>query len=437
MYTQILEKPLSVAFTIVVLFWGSQNAGAAITFDWATVGDVGNMADTRVMNKGPCTTAGAIGCEGDMSSGYGAVGYEYQIAKHHVTMSQYTEFLNSADPQGSNSLALYDDKMEEFIIPEIPFDPSQAFTGGIDFDAGAASGSKYSVKSGKENFPATYITWVSAARFVNWLSNGQGSGDTETGVYNMIPTGTNDPIPTREAGATIFLPSEDEFYKAAYYNPTIDGGTGGYTEYGVGDTAPDVEGPAGGSTSANYANGTGGPSGNTYWQNSGGTFTHSQDYLTDVGAYSTATSYYGLFDVDGNAAQWTETSKPNPFNASQELPIARGGSWLHGIDGTGASYRPAQFFAAGSSSVSSNSLGIRIAQLVPTDSGDFDGDGDVDGADFLEWQRSDRTSDRLTEWQNNYGNAGSLSAISSIPEPSSIVLLLTLAGISVLRRRRK
>ncbi len=59
--------------------------------------------------------------------------------------------------------------------------------------------------------------------------------------------------------------------------------------------------------------------------------------------------------------------------------------------------------------------------------GDFDMDGDVDGADFLKWQRDDGTSGGLTDWQNNYGN-GTLAALagaaSSVPEPTSALLLV-------------
>jgi formylglycine-generating enzyme required for sulfatase activity len=426
---------LTVAVGLLLLC--AHHAEAVVSFEWATIGDINNPADTLVMNKGPCDTPGAVGCEGDMTSGYGSVGYEYQIAKHHVTMSQYAEFLNAVDPDGTNSLDLYDENMEEFIPNQQPFEPLPTFTGGIDFDESptAVPGSKYTVKSGQENLPATWISWVDAARFANWLHNGQGTGDTESGVYNAIPTGTNDPVPTREEGATFFLPSEDEFYKAAYYNPTLNGGTGGYTEYGVGNTAPIVEGPAGGSTSANYSNGAGSPADNTYWQSSGGPLNRQIVNLTDVGAYTNATSHYGLFDVDGNATQWMETSKENPFNSGQDLPIARGGSWLHGIDGTGAAYRPAQFFATGSSSVSSNSLGIRIARLVDSVSGDFDNDGDVDGQDFLEWQRSDGTAAGLAEWQAAYP-AGSLAAVASVPEPASIAMLLVGLVVGAGRRQR-
>lgn len=58
--------------------------------------------------------------------------------------------------------------------------------------------------------------------------------------------------------------------------------------------------------------------------------------------------------------------------------------------------------------------------------GDFDNDGDVDGADFLVWQRGGSptllsTSD-LIVWQENYV-AGALSDVGTVPEPGSIVVL--------------
>jgi len=61
-------------------------------------------------------------------------------------------------------------------------------------------------------------------RFVNWLENGQpadGSG-TESGVYT-IGSGVNE---TRAAAASYFIPSEDEWYKAAYYDPRLEAAGG-------------------------------------------------------------------------------------------------------------------------------------------------------------------------------------------------------------------
>ncbi len=70
--------------------------------------------------------------------------------------------------------------------------------------------------------------------------------------------------------------------------------------------------------------------------------------------------------------------------------------------------------------------------------GDFDGDGDVDGRDFLRWQRGGSpmpfSADDLEDWQGNYGE-GTLSAFSAVPEPNAICLIF-LAGVSVVGRRR-
>ncbi|MEM8944820.1 MAG: hypothetical protein AAGD11_06515 [Planctomycetota bacterium] len=54
--------------------------------------------------------------------------------------------------------------------------------------------------------------------------------------------------------------------------------------------------------------------------------------------------------------------------------------------------------------------------------GDFDLDEDVDGHDFLEWQRSDGTAAGLAAWEMNYGTGVALQAISSVPEPSSVAM---------------
>jgi hypothetical protein len=65
----------------------------------------------------------------------------------------------------------------------------------------------------------------------------------------------------------------------------------------------------------------------------------------------------------------------------------------------------------------------------PTQTGDFDGDGDVDGRDFLAWQRNPSVGN-LSDWQTNYG-MGSLAAVS-VPEPSCLILVF---GLVFFRRR--
>ena len=69
-------------------------------------------------------------------------------------------------------------------------------------------------------------------RFVNWLNNGEGTGSTETGAYAL--NGSSPSSVERDPNATYFLPSENEWHKAAYYQPASAGGdTDGYWRHPV------------------------------------------------------------------------------------------------------------------------------------------------------------------------------------------------------------
>jgi hypothetical protein len=95
---------------------------------------------------------------------------------------------------------------------------------------------------------------------------------------------------------------------------------------------------------------------------------------------------------------------------------------------------------------------ITLVDLFP-DTGDFDGDGDVDGRDFLAWQRGfgtvgsadladgDANGDGnvdaadLAIWQEQYGTQPELESLSSVPEPAVGGLAVILLLAASLKRR--
>ena len=87
-----------------------------------------------------------------------------------------------------------------------------------------------------ENRPVNFVSWGDAARFANWLHNGQPTGaqdlsTTEDGSYYLNGATTREALMavTRESDATWCIPTEDEWYKAAYHKN--DGVTGNYFDY--------------------------------------------------------------------------------------------------------------------------------------------------------------------------------------------------------------
>ncbi len=260
-----------------------------MTIDWVTVGNPENAAQSSV-NRAHGTTGG---------DGYGAVSYSYKIGKYEVTNDQYTVFLNAVDPGGSNPNGIYNSSM------------GTMFRGGISYNPGAANGAKYTVRSNMGNKPVFYVSWYDAARFTNWLHNGQGGGSTETGAYTL---NNNTGLPTRNSGAQVWLPSENEWYKAAYYDPT-KGVSGGYWLYATqSDTVPTVA--TANTTTGDVSN----AAANVANYNYGAVWNNQTGHVTTVGSAG-ANNYYGTFDMGGNVWEWSDAVIDGTWRR------LRGGSW--------------------------------------------------------------------------------------------------------------
>jgi len=283
---------VSAALGLFALFaTGSALRAQSISMSYVTVGNPNNATD-------PAT-----------GSSYGSVSYTYDIGKYDVTDSQYATFLNDVDPTGANSLAL--------------FSPQGDAEFGISVNLAAASGSKYSVISGYANMPVVDVDYWDTLRFVNWMNNGEGNASTETGAYTLIggntdgygtPSNASSLLtnPQHNIGATVWLPSENEWYKAAYYDPANET----YSTYATqSNTAPgNIIGN--GSNEANYVTANG-----DFSVTQSSSYNSSQNYLTATGTFSGSKSYYGTYDQSGDVYNWEATT------FSSAYPVLRGGGW--------------------------------------------------------------------------------------------------------------
>ncbi len=255
-----------------------------VTIDYVTVGDPGNLADGTT---------------------FGAVSYAYQIAKNETTISQYAVFLNAV--AAIDTYGLYNVGMITNTINGIT-------------QNGLSGSFTYSVNPGSENKPITYVSWFDAARFTNWLHHGQPTGaqdssTTEDGAYTLLGA-VNNEIVFKNVGAKVWIPSEDEWYKAAYYDPNKNGvGVGGYwAQPTQSDTV--AGNTIGVANSANYEDGD--------YVGSGSSSYPTENALTDVGAYGVnSDSAYETNDQAGNVWEWNDAVD----GLSRGL---RGGSWING-----------------------------------------------------------------------------------------------------------
>ncbi len=351
-----LQKRLlpALALVAVAALAGAASAVAApkpavLTLTTARVGAPGNPsvaivpftdAIYRTCAEAPQTKAG---CQE-----VGGVPYRFGIGQLEVTVAQWVAFLNTVDPAGRNRHDLYSSTESGAAWPRF---------GQIDFSATAATGRHYTVASPEwADKPYGFANFLRAARFVNSLYNGRVlsrrpsvegfhyvtyrvrlSRRTETGMYDMAQRKA-----TRSHKTGFVLPSQNEWIKAAYYDPS-GGGTYSYWKY---PTNPGVFGdgtatepaqstldPANGDVTnaatqplATYhASGTAAPSWCPSTETAEACATvnpfglepalYGEAFKGSLGTVGQAQtpSPWGTLDQGGNAVEWTDTITPPPF----------------------------------------------------------------------------------------------------------------------------
>ncbi|MBN8459515.1 MAG: SUMF1/EgtB/PvdO family nonheme iron enzyme [Verrucomicrobia bacterium] len=295
-------------------------ASAAVSIDWVTIGDPGNAAQSAA------NRTHFFGSGGDS---YGAVADTFRMSRNETTIAQYAAFLNakaSSDPYG-----LWNSSMA-----------SDRHFAGIT-RSGTSGSYTYSV-TGSGLRPITYVSWFDAARYTNWINNGQGSGDTETGAYTLVGGQISGTAPARNVGATVWIPTENEWFKAAYYDPTHISGAGGYWLH------------ANQSNSMTSNNMTHAGAANYHDGNQAIAENGLPSILSDVGAYGQdSQNYYLLSDMAGNVMEWNDL-----LAESGALRGVRGGYWNMNEIGQQSDYR-----LEWSTSFEFNGLGFRLAAAIP------------------------------------------------------------------------
>lgn len=252
------------------------------TFDinLVNIGNAGNAADT---------------------SGYGAVPYEYRMSVYEISQDAITKAMAS---------------------------------GMSNVTAGAWTG----------NQPAASINWYEAAAFVNWLNTSQGYQAaydlTFTTSWSMTLWSSADAWQLggenlyRHKDAFYFLPSENEWYKAAYYNPD---GSNYFLYPTASDTAPTAVASGTNAGMAVYGN------------------VASVPAIVDIAG---GLSPYGTMGQGGNVREWTESAFDGTNNLASAVRAVRGGDWLD----TESALRPEGQFGYVPSN-EGDGVGFRVASV--------------------------------------------------------------------------
>ncbi len=298
------------------------------------------------------------------TTGLGSVPNFYRMGQFETTNRMWVDFLNAIaidDPNGVYNI-----------------DMNDSDRGGI-LRSGTPGSFTYFVKESFGDKPVNFISWQDAARYANWNHNGrpvgaQSPATTENGAYDLsVPA---DQI-IRSPGSLFYIPTHDEWYKAAYFDPNDPAADGGGTpDYWLYPTSNDsLPGQASATAVGDVAN----PGTNIANYGSGADWNGENGNVTSVGS-ATALSPWGMADMAGNILEVTETAD-TPIDPDTPTRTARGGDFSNaGV----LMSSPTSFALALNMAAEAANVGFRLAANVCL--GDFDGNNQVDQADQLSFE---------------------------------------------------
>lgn len=309
----------------------------------------------------------------NLVSNSGSVNYDYHIGKYEITNKQYCLFLNSIAKNDINNV--YNSSMQ--IIR-----------------SGISGNYNYSPINSNDDKPVFFVSMYDMFRFANWLHNGCPSGDqnsstTENGAYDLSLT-----MPIRKLNARFWIPNIDEWYKAAFYSQSLNGGTGGYYLYPTSSNTLLASIPPGTNNSANFDTIVGS--------------------TTDVGSYTNSVSPYGCYDMAGNISEKLDSRVlPGQLYTNTDPGYVHFvGNWNY----SGATPSPGILFNSSSSTLSflyqspsgkNDRTGFRVAGSFPIYSYSINNNWDNKPIVFINWFRAARYCNWLhnnkpTGFQNEF-----------------------------------
>lgn len=224
------------------------------------------------------------GGPGGELAGRGSVPYEFRISRCEITTDDWLDF--------ANTFATLSDELDELVVGQI------GWGARVDLSY-QGPGNRY-VYNTQLEFPGRApikVTWRQVAMYCNWLHNGRSTNPAsiQTGVYDTSTFGKHDggwtDQSTRSCDARFWIPSLDEYLKAAHFDPDKNGQGPGWWDYGHGSDDPPVQGIPG--------------VGHTVMGMDSADIGQSVQFYP-LGAFVDVTSPWGLFDLIGGSPEWTE-----------------------------------------------------------------------------------------------------------------------------------